>query len=345
MSAADVHAFERAARNRQRVSDAAGVSTTRLRPIEIHELLSLDLPERVMLLAPVLPAQGLAMVYAPRGIGKTHLGLTMAYAVACGGDVFHWRAPGPAPVLYVDGEMPARTMQERVAALVKSGMPDPPPGNVQFLLADRHEDGLPDLGSEEGQAEIEAMLGGIRLLVLDNLSSLVRSGRENEADSWQPVQDFLLRLRRKGVSVLLIHHAGKGGQQRGTSRREDVLDTVISLRRPSDYQASEGARFEVHIEKARGVAGDAVSPFEAKLELRDGATQWTTRALADAEMLRVVALTEDGFTVREISTEARMSSGKVSKLQRLAFEAGMLAEKPKRGGRGGRRFGGGADDE
>src|SRR3712207_8895249 len=53
----------------------------------------------------------------------------------------------------------------------------------------------------------------------------------------------------------LIHHAGKGGQQRGTSRREDALDTVIALRRPADYEPEQGARLEVHLEKARGVAG------------------------------------------------------------------------------------------
>ena len=56
----------------------------------------------------------------------------------------------------------------------------------------------------------------------------------------------LSMLRRRGVSVLIVHHAGKGGEQRGTSRREDVLDTSISLRRPSDYLPTEGARFEVH---------------------------------------------------------------------------------------------------
>ena len=39
-----------------------------------------------------------------------------------------------------------------------------------------------------------------------------------------------------------MHHAGKGGAQRGTSRREDVLDTVIALRQPQDYQSGEGAR-------------------------------------------------------------------------------------------------------
>jgi hypothetical protein len=84
------------------------------------------------------------------------------------------------------------------------------------------------------------------------------------------------RLRRRGISVLLIYHAGKGGDQRGTSRREDVLDTSISLRRPTDYVAREGARFEVHIEKGRGIQGEATKPFEARLETREG------RAVDDA---------------------------------------------------------------
>src|SRR3712207_8616616 len=43
-------------------------------------------------------------------------------------------------------------------------------------------------------------------------------------------------------AVLFIHHQGKGGTQRGTSRKEDVLDTVIALRRPDDYSPAEGAR-------------------------------------------------------------------------------------------------------
>jgi putative DNA primase/helicase len=67
--------------------------------------------------------------------------------------------------------------------------------------------------------------------------------------------NWLLRLRRKGVAVLLIHNAGVNGKQRGTSRREDALDLVIGLRRPADYSSEQGARFEVHIEKARTLVG------------------------------------------------------------------------------------------
>ena len=53
--------------------------------------------------------------------------------------------------------------------------------------------------------------------------------------------------------------------QRGTSAREDIMDTVISLRRPREYSMAEGARFEVHLTKARGILGDDAKPFEANL--------------------------------------------------------------------------------
>ena len=65
--------------------------------------------------------------------------------------------------------------------------------------------------------------------MVDSLSTLCRSGVENESESWLPVQEWALRLRRNGVSVLFVHHAGKSGKQRGTSRREDVLDTIFHV--------------------------------------------------------------------------------------------------------------------
>ena len=40
----------------------------------------------------------------------------------------------------------------------------------------------------------------------------------------------------------------------------------MALRRPADYQPKDGARFELHFEKARGLYGEAAQPIEAKLE-------------------------------------------------------------------------------
>ena len=139
------------------------------------------------------------------------------------------------------------------------------------------------------------------------------------------MQQWALHQRRAGRSVVFMHHAGKGGQQRGTSRREDVLDTVVALRRPSDYQPDEGARFEVHFEKSRGFHGDDAKPFEAALIHGDG---WTTRDLADADMARVMALTADGLSVRDIRDELGMSKSTVSRLQAKGRASGAVPASP-----------------
>lgn len=265
------------------------------------------------------------MVYAPRGVGKTWFSLGVAYAVASGGSYLTFTAPASRPVLYLDGEMPAVTVQERLAQIAAASEREPATADhLRFIAADLHEEGIPDLSTLDGQEAIEPYLDGVALVVLDNLSTLVRNGRENEADSWQPMQDWALRQRRAGRSVLFVHHAGKGGAQRGTSKREDVLDTVISLRRPEDYQADQGARFEVHFEKARGMAGGDAKPFEARCEVRDGGAQWSTSTITDAEMRRVVELKQDGRSDREIAAETGITKSTVNRLVQKARVEGLL---------------------
>src|SRR5438045_1675465 len=78
-----------------------------LRVIELAEFLSLDLPPRELILSPWLPKAGLCMLHAFRGVGKTHLSLGIAYAVAKGGSFLTWKAEKLRGVLYIDGEMPA----------------------------------------------------------------------------------------------------------------------------------------------------------------------------------------------------------------------------------------------
>lgn len=185
-----------------------------------------------MLLDPILPEKGLAMLYAARGTGKTHVALGIGFAVATGTKFLNWSAPKPRCVLLIDGEMPAASLQERLASIVASAPSvDLDPTNIRILAGDLVEaGGIGNLASLEVQNELDQWLDGVDVVILDNLSSLTAVIRDNDAESWGPIQQWLLKLRRRGLSVLIVHHAGKGGEQRGTSRREDVLDTSISLR-------------------------------------------------------------------------------------------------------------------
>jgi RecA-family ATPase len=239
----------------QQIVDRAEEVLPRLRPLTAAEFLTLELPPRALIIDPILPQKGLMLLHAPRGIGKTHLALGIGYCAATGGRLLGWSAAKPRPVLYLDGEMPADAMQMRLAAMIAGVETQPPdPSYFTLLSADLTEGGLPDLGSSGGQSEIDAAIGrsAAELVIVDNCSTLIRSGKENEGDSWLPIQSWALAHRRAGRSIVFVHHDGKGGQQRGTSRREDVLDTVIGLRRPDDYRSDQGARFEVTFEKSRG---------------------------------------------------------------------------------------------
>jgi putative DNA primase/helicase len=280
----------------------------RIFPITAAELLRMDILPRETLLTPWLPRAGAAMLYAPRGIGKTYLSLSVAYAVASGGQCLRWQTAKPARVLFIDGEMPLASLQERLAGIAQGAGSEPPSDDfLRFLPADHFRDGLPKLTSPEGLALIKASSEGTDLIVLDNLSSLA-TGRENEADDWQPMQDLILSLRRRKVSTLIVHHAGKGGQQRGTSRREDVLDTVLALKRPDDYDASEGARFEVHFEKARGFTGADALPFEAKL-ITDavGASTWSSVDLHTDGKAEAFKMFANGAKAEDVARTAGVS--------------------------------------
>jgi hypothetical protein len=274
--------------------------------VTLRELLTRDLPPREMLLSPWLQSQSLTMIHAWRGIGKTHVALGIAYAVASGGRYLDWYAPAPVPALYLDGEMPGAALKDRCAAIVAAANKEPPEDFLRFVTPDLQPDGImPDLATREGQEAIEALLGDARVIVVDNISCLVRAGgKENEAESWAGVAQWALRMRASGRSVVFIHHSGKSGLQRGTSKREDLLDTVIMLRRPSDYEPSQGARFEVHFEKARALFGKDVSPFEAMLETDgQGRQAWTVKDASNTLRDRAIELHELGMSQADIASE------------------------------------------
>ncbi len=295
-----------------------------LRAVTVQELAAMRFKPRTVVLAPFLHSQDLCMVYAPRGVGKTHFCVAAAFAIATGTAFAKWSAPTPRKVLYLDGELPGVVMQKRLM----QHCPDVEPavGYLRVFTPDLLPDDelMPDLSTASGQAAIDGMVGDAEVVFVDNLSAWARTGRENEAESWLPVADWLLRLRRRGVAVVLVHHAGKGGQQRGTSKREDLLDVVIGLSRPKDYDPTQGAVFVAEFTKARNLLGDEAESIELALVGDEDRAEWTYRTVEVSTYERVVALAKEGLTQGEIANELEINKSTASRHLRKARELGDL---------------------
>src|SRR5881394_4270692 len=100
-----------------------------------NPLITLTAPELVAeclpaspILAPILTSKSLALLHGPRGLGKTFLALAIARAVAAGESVLGWRSPRPHRVTYVDGEMAAADIRQRLARL------GPLPPTLELIL-------------------------------------------------------------------------------------------------------------------------------------------------------------------------------------------------------------------
>ena len=193
----------------------------------------------------------LGFLFGERGGGKTYFAGALATHLSTGRDLFSWAIPNDANVMYVDGEMPQDDARDRL----KGMSPNNP--RIHVLHHDRLFDqcgGIMNLTQPVSQMVVTAICQkrNIKLLILDNLSCLFSGIKENDADEWEKVLNWLLDLRRRKIAVLIIHHSGTSGRMRGTTRREDAAFWVIRVDPITDRQQNEtGARFQTTFTKQR----------------------------------------------------------------------------------------------
>jgi hypothetical protein len=284
--------------------------------VSYPDLLALEIPERPRYL-PWLPEGGNVMVYGPRGVGKTFFQLALAVALTTGKDLWKWTSPAPVGVLYVDGEMQLDELRQRTTAL----MDTPPVAPLVFLTSQLvYQRCGKDLvlTSDAMRQEVVKILEArpaIRVLILDNISCLFSGIREDSKQDWEPINAWLIRLRHRGLATVLVHHSGKGGTQRGTSGREDSLDTVIQLAKPTGADPREGCHFELTFEKNRSVTGEDVTPLDVKLETVNERLQWVWKLLEVSKLDRARQLFNEGVSSpTELSEELGINKGYASRI-------------------------------
>lgn len=240
--------------------------------LDLSAFLNMDIPERSYLLEPWLPEGGLVMVHAAAGVGKTYFALNVAFAVATGTEFLGWKAPTSKSVLYVDGEMGSADLKGRLKKIA-NGIPYK---KFHLITPDRFGRPMPDIAEFQGQHMLSGHIENVDLVVIDNLSCLIQSGDENDVESWRPIQKWLVELKGKGKTVLILHHESKAGSQRGTSARQDSLDTVIRLSRAANADDKSALSFDIEFKKSRGFYGDNARPMNASMRTnRKGEIYWS----------------------------------------------------------------------
>ncbi|HWB02778.1 MAG TPA: AAA family ATPase [Verrucomicrobiales bacterium] len=288
------------------------------------DFIAQDITPRPALLGSFFREGDFGFIYAPRGVGKTWLAMLMASAVADSIAMGEWAAgdAGPRRVCYVDGEvnLPDAIERARLARLSP---------NIHWI---HHETitgftgrGL-NLADREQQEALLNMLQkqAVRVLFLDNLSCLLRGVAENDADDWDMVLPWLLDLRRAGITVLLIHHAGRNGLMRGTSRREDAAHWILKLDDAGDSD-STGAVFKTTFTKNRNTRHGSASCPPLIWTLATEGDHLTVSCRRHSDVDALVELVTGGMsTARELAAELGVTPGAISKWAHKARAAGRI---------------------
>jgi hypothetical protein len=267
------------------------------------------------------------IIYAQKGVGKTWFSMGMASSLNRGATFGPWDVHGTPGVLYVDGEMPVESIQQRMEGM----------GADEFLLSLNHEvlhhksEKTLNLADPAIQKAITQLCldRGIKVLFLDNLSSLVMGVAEDKADDWEKILGWFLNLRKNGLAVVLVLHAGRSNTNpRGTSRREDHAGWVIKLDRLSNEsgEGGEGARFVSRFEKYRNTQ---IAPPDIEWHFQtddNGKVNIRHKACDPYEAL--IDLVRNGLTnATDIAKEMGVSLSTASKLATKAIAERRLVKK------------------
>ena len=246
----------------------------------LGELAVMNIEPRKPIIDPLIMEGSSMEINGGTGIGKSWFTLEMLCSIATGESFLgKYEVVNPRPVFYIDGEMPFDSIRDRVNMIMaryiyKYQVSKIPIHFSNPLLFDNNF--IPKINDTKvTQTLIKDQIKRISdihsspiFVCFDNLSCLT-DYKENDNDDWTSMLDMYTFLKHEGHSICHVHHVGKGGQQRGASRKHDALDTVIHLKRPEEYDASEGAVFNVRFDKHRHFAGEYARSFKCSIKVDD----------------------------------------------------------------------------
>src|SRR5215203_4123625 len=74
--------------------------------VDVGKVLTKEITAPSRIVSPVMREKGLMMIHGPRGAGKTHVMVGLAWAMSTATNFLRWTVERPYRVLVFDGEMP-----------------------------------------------------------------------------------------------------------------------------------------------------------------------------------------------------------------------------------------------
>ena len=281
--------------------------------------------------------KSISLIYAKTGVGKSLLVLCLAFAftrkdykeIVIG----PWGITTPGGVLLFDGEMINQDLQKRSIGYAKGYGPEDSVNQLIIVTTDdlvARGENLPNLADEgwrNGITQYVRHNPHIKIIALDNISSLAPGINENTKHDWDPINQWLLSLRRMGLAVLLIHHAGKSGTDRGHSGRLDNLDNVIALQKEDSDNGN--LRFTLKFEKARSLEASERKPITLELCKGTGGgftLQQVASKLVQEEMTKtILKMLAEKVTQKRISEKVGIGQPRVSQIRQTLINSGYLS--------------------
>ncbi|MGY1857529.1 AAA family ATPase [Modestobacter sp. SYSU DS0290] len=175
------------------------------------------------LVDPLIADGEVTRVYAQAKVGKSLLMLECAAGLATGRGALGKVTGESVSVVYVDQENTPDDWRTRLSDMGYG--PDDDWSSLHWFSLQS----WPPLDTAAGGAELLRVVQerGARLVVLDTQSKLLEGEEDKSFTGAAFYRHTLLPLKRLGVAVVVIDHAGKDGSSpRGSSTKQDDVDTI-----------------------------------------------------------------------------------------------------------------------
>jgi len=282
------------------------------------------------------------------GSGKSLISQYLCLCLSAGVDFAHYHVSEPQKVLLLDAEMNPRSLQTRFQSQVEGILSGSPQKeelikriNENFVIVSHYDqpEGLAPLNHPDGRDWYLDLVERVQptFICWDNLLNLCAFEDNNSAEEFvATINPLLLKMRAENRTTMMLHHAGKSGQQLGSVSKEILLDVSIKISVVEEDEIDDGSMgfgnsdyetsFVWKFKKGRHIYGHDVADINWKYSNGLLIKEKTDR---ETRVEKVIKMKNEGLSNRQISKDLKVSSTTIDKDVKYAKNTGIYDDEPE----------------